>query len=74
VFRRHRRDGIPQVEIARELGVSPAAVCNLLARAETRLAEFSLRYPDLLDETLRRIYKEGGDAAGRPTDQRKSRT
>lgn len=37
VWNLHRKQGIPQVEIARTLGLRPESVCRLLARAEDRV-------------------------------------
>ena len=52
VYRRHRQDGVSQVQIAAELGISPSAVCTLLARAEARLAKLRERFPELVDMSL----------------------
>jgi RNA polymerase sigma factor (sigma-70 family) len=41
VFRLHRKDGVPQKEIAQRLGVTPVAVCRMIARAENRLRSFA---------------------------------
>lgn len=40
VFRMHRKDGVPQKEIAAKLRITPESVCRLLSRAEQRLRTF----------------------------------
>ena len=45
VFRMHQKDGLAQVEIARQLKLRPESICRLLARANLRVKKFIGEHP-----------------------------
>lgn len=48
-YRLHRRQGLPQKDIAAALKITPESVCRLIARAEERIREFIGQCPAGVD-------------------------